>query len=114
MSFLRHGEIYRPIQKRERPAHDRPQPHRYDEFPAGYSLAGCAPAEPASASPAVAHRAGNALGSTIKKQRTANHLLTACLTQGDNLRVTGTKDLRNHRDWQFQLHQAQHHPYPGR
>jgi len=85
MSFLRHGEIYRPMQKRERPAHDRPQPHRYDEFPAGYSLAGCAPAEPASASPAVAHSAGNALGSTIKKQRTANHLLTMCLTQGDNL-----------------------------
>ena len=87
MSFLRHGEIYRPMQKRERPAHDRPQPHRYDEFPADYSLAGCAPAEPAAASPAVAHSAGNALGSTIKKQRTANHLLTACLTQGDNLRI---------------------------
>jgi hypothetical protein len=75
MSFLRHGEIYRPIQKPERPALDRPQPHRYDEFPAGYSLAGCAPAEPASASPAVAHSAGNAFRSTIKKQRTANHLL---------------------------------------
>jgi hypothetical protein len=87
MSFLRHGEIYRPMQKRERPAHDRPQPHRYDEFPAGYSLVGCAPAEPASASPAVAHNAGNPLGSTIKKQRTANRLLTACLTQGDNLRA---------------------------
>ena len=84
MSFLRHGEIYRPMQKRERPAHDRPQPHRYDEFPAGYSLAGCAPAEPASPSPAITHSAGNALGSTIKMQRTANHLLTACLTQGDN------------------------------
>ena len=86
MSFLRHGEIYRPMQKRERPAHDRPQPHRYDEFPAGYSLAGCAPAEPASPSPAITHSAGNALGSTIKMQRTANHLLTACLTQGDNPR----------------------------
>ena len=87
MSFLRHGEIYRPMQKRGRPAHDRPQPHRYDEFPAGYSLAGCAPAEPASPSPAITHSAGNALGSTIKMQRTAKHLLTACLTQGDNPNV---------------------------
>jgi hypothetical protein len=85
MSFLRHGEIYRPMQKRERPANDRPRPHRYDEFPAGYSLAGCAPAEPTSASPAAVHTAAKTLGSTIKMQRTANHLLTACLTQGDNL-----------------------------
>src|SRR5580692_9386372 len=85
MSFLRHGEIYRPMQKRERPANDRPRPHRYDEFPAGYSLAGCAPAEPTSASPAAVHTATKTLGSTIKMQRTANHLLTACLTQGDNL-----------------------------
>src|SRR5580692_6796499 len=85
MSFLRHGEIYRPMQKRERPANGRPRPHRYDEFPAGYSLAGCAPAEPTSASPAAVHTAAKTLGSTIKMQRTANHLLTACLTQGDNL-----------------------------
>jgi hypothetical protein len=84
MSFLRHGEIYRPMKMRERPVHHRPRPHRYDEFPAGYSLAGCAPAEPASASPAGAHNAGNALGGTIKTQRAADHLLTACLTQGDN------------------------------
>ena len=91
MSFFRHEEIYRPMDSRNvpgRPAHDRPRPHRYDEFPAGYSLAGCAPAEPASASPAAQHSAAKTLGSTIKMQRTANHLLTACLTQGDNLMVT--------------------------
>ncbi len=29
-----------------------PRPHRFDESAAGYSLAGCSPAEPASASPA--------------------------------------------------------------
>src|SRR5258706_4560832 len=29
----------------------RPAPHRLDEFPAGYSLDGCSPAEPPSASP---------------------------------------------------------------
>jgi hypothetical protein len=46
MSFRRHWEIY--------PSdggailHDRAPAHRLDEFPAGYSLAGCAPALPAS------------------------------------------------------------------
>ena len=89
MSFPRHEEIYHPIgtaNRLGRPTRDRPSPHRYDEFPAGYSLAGCAPAEPASASPAGAHGAAEAVGSTIETQRTANRLLTACLTQGDNLR----------------------------
>ena len=86
MSFFRHEEIYRPMDVRivpGRPAQDRPRPHRYDEFPAGYSSAGCAPAEPASASPAEAHLAGIGPGSTIDLQRTANRLLTPCLTQGD-------------------------------
>ena len=30
-----------------------PAAHRFDEFPAGYPLAGCSPAEPASVSPAM-------------------------------------------------------------
>ena len=88
MSFFRHEEIYRPMDSRNvpgRPWHDRPRPHRYDEFPAGYSSAGCAPAEPASASPAEAHLAGFGSSSTIELQRTVNRLLTLCLTQGDNL-----------------------------
>ena len=87
MSFFRHEEIYRPMDVRivpGRPAQDRPRPHRYDEFPAGYSSAGCAPAKPASASPAEAHLAGIGPGSTIDLQRTANYLLIPCLTQGDN------------------------------
>ena len=56
MSFFRHAEIYRsdviqPMQvPRSSPA-TAPRSHRLDEFPAGYSLAGCSPAEPASASP---------------------------------------------------------------
>src|SRR3954469_8165002 len=49
MSFLRHGEIYPPMDGG--PAVPGPA-HRLDGFPTGYSLAGCSPAEPASASPA--------------------------------------------------------------
>src|SRR5215470_9834488 len=93
MSFSRHEEIYRPMSSwsstPRRSSSDRPEAHRYDEFPAGYSLAGCAPAEPAFASPAGAHRVAVSSGSTIEKQRTARSVLTACLTQGDN----PTKDL---------------------
>ena len=48
MSFFRHEEIYRPMGSSGsvpgRPPKDRRRPHRLDEFPAGYSLAGCAPA----------------------------------------------------------------------
>jgi hypothetical protein len=72
MSFLRHEEIYRsdvfskPVEGWGRSAASRwsaPEPSQRtrrkervlpivrDEFPAGYSLAGCSPAEPASASP---------------------------------------------------------------
>ena len=88
MSFWRHGEIYPPMRSSApgRPRQGRPSPHRYDEFPAGYSLAGCAPAEPASASPADTQVGANALSSTIEKQRTVGRPLTACLTQGDNPR----------------------------
>ena len=72
MSFLRHGKIYRSDEifsdekGRGRGTASRwsaPEPGQKtrrkervwlivrDEFPAGYSLAGCSPAEPASASP---------------------------------------------------------------
>jgi len=87
MSFFRHEEIYRSMDNRNVPGrswHDRPRPHRYDEFPDGYSSAGCAPSEPASALPAGAHLAGFGSGSTIELQRTVNRLLAPCLTQGDN------------------------------
>jgi putative transposase len=56
MSFFRHREIYRPMWDsswRSLGATTAAAPtHRLDEFPAGYSLAGCSPALPASASPA--------------------------------------------------------------
>ena len=61
MSFFRHGEIYRSDGGSNRvrePAETGPPDHRADESPAGYSLAGCSPAEPASASPAGNYDSG--------------------------------------------------------
>jgi hypothetical protein len=61
MSFFRHQEIYRidgtPALTRSGPQ-DRSPDHRFDESPAGYSLASCSPAELASASPAEADSEG--------------------------------------------------------
>jgi hypothetical protein len=46
MSFLRHREIYSDGQTTEPPGNaGSPEAHR-NEFPAGYSLAGCSPGEP--------------------------------------------------------------------
>ena len=84
MSLLRHREIYRSDmirlvrERRQR----RPRPHRLDEFPAGYSSAGCPPAEPASASPAVDHSALQSSCQSIAFHRTANSVLTVCLSPG--------------------------------
>jgi hypothetical protein len=61
MSFFRHGEDYRPDgtdasrgaeSKTRSGPQTAPQTIGFDESPTGYSLAGCSPAEPASASPA--------------------------------------------------------------
>jgi len=52
--FSRHGEIYRSdveAKGRERQLCPLPALIGVDESPAGYSSAGCSPAEPASASP---------------------------------------------------------------
>jgi len=73
MSFLRHTEIYRsdvltgftpgkvppPVDRhsarvKRRDGRSAPDFIVFDEFPAGYSSAGCSPAEPASASPTTA------------------------------------------------------------
>ncbi len=62
MSFLRHGKIYRWDRETARTVSPA---HPIDESPAGYSLAGCSPAEPDSASPAEAMVTQNqALGIT--------------------------------------------------
>jgi transposase InsO family protein len=63
MSFFRHGEIYRwdhkPTEHGERNRFNSPA-HPIDESPTGYSLAGCSPAEPDSASPATDYSQGEA------------------------------------------------------
>jgi len=56
VSFPRHGEIFRNEGGRSAgQAWARPSPPHFDEFPVGYSLAGCSPAEPASASPTASY-----------------------------------------------------------
>jgi len=57
MSFLKHGQIYRPMGSSLLAGGEAifcyaPATDRLDESAAGYSLAGCSPAESASASPA--------------------------------------------------------------
>jgi hypothetical protein len=65
LEFLRHMEIYQSDERKQAGAGDRmgawkterarlcghALAHRLDEFPVGYSLASCSPAELASASP---------------------------------------------------------------
>ena len=87
MSFSRHGEIYRSdglgfvgAGRRARWA-DAPA-HRLNEFPAGYSLAGCSPAEPASASPAEEKFTMKAAPQASFFQRTGKTCLAGCLTVG--------------------------------
>jgi putative transposase len=55
MSFFRHPEIYRSDAAglSGEPGEPSSPAHRFDESPTGYSSAGCSPAEPASASPAI-------------------------------------------------------------
>ncbi len=58
MSFFRHQEIFQSdvgLKTEREPAETGSPDHRLDESPAGYSSAGCSPAEPASASPAEDH-----------------------------------------------------------
>jgi transposase InsO family protein len=64
MSFFRHGEIYRWEKKHPQgdgePNQPSSPPHPINESPTGYSLTGCSPAEPASASPAIGNLQGDA------------------------------------------------------
>src|SRR6266446_1558395 len=80
MSFLRHPEIF-PSDGGANLAANAPA-HRLDEFPVGYSLAGCAPAEPAAASPTDHHFARSLFRRTMSFPRTACCGLTGCLSRG--------------------------------
>jgi hypothetical protein len=53
LSFSRHREIYQSDEQKSERARlfSHALAHRLDEFPVGYSLASCSPAELASASP---------------------------------------------------------------
>lgn len=80
MSFQRHREIY--PSDGDAGITDGVPAYRLDEFPAGYSLAGCAPALPASASPAASEYALSSSCRSITFHRTVNSVLTVCLTPG--------------------------------
>jgi predicted outer membrane protein len=82
MSFLRHGEIYRSdvFDWSGNGMDAVPGLIVCDEFPAGYSSADCSPAGSASASPTVHHFAIKSSCRSIVFHRTANSVLTACLS----------------------------------
>ncbi len=80
MSFLRHQEIF-PSDGGAGLAASAPA-HRLDEFPAGYSSAGCSPAEPASASPAEYDCALKSSCRSRSFHRTACCVLTVCVSRG--------------------------------
>ena len=70
--------------------------HRLDEFPAGYSLAGCAPAVPASASPTVPEYALKSSRRSIIFHQPVNSVLIVCLTLGGSPTLqTGDGSSRN-------------------
>jgi transposase InsO family protein/putative hemolysin len=90
VSFSRHEEIYRsgkrprgrPRKVRGEPVSPGPPAHRIDESPVGYSLAGCSPAEPASASPTGAESETTSAQTTTEIRPMANCQNSNCLTQG--------------------------------
>src|SRR5512146_2529353 len=86
MSFLRHREIF-PSDGGAGFTANAPA-HRPDEFPAGYSSAGCSPAGPASASPAEHQYAVMSSCRSRIFHPTANSVLTVCLSPGGHRILT--------------------------
>jgi hypothetical protein len=84
MNFLRHREIF---PSDEDASVAGALAHRLDEFPAGYSLAGCAPALPASASPTASEYAVALSCRSMTFHAPVNCVLTVCLTPGDRSNV---------------------------
>src|SRR5947208_11955538 len=90
MSFLRHREIYQVETGGRGRNRGYARTSRLDESPVGYSLAGCSPAEPASASPT---------GGTLQQWRGALQLAIRCylkttLTRGLTLGAHPNTELR--------------------
>src|SRR5262249_6101585 len=83
MSFLRHQEIF-PSDGGANLTANTPA-HRLDEFPAGYSLAGCSPAWPASTSPTGTEYAVQSVCWSRTFHRTARCVLTICVSRGDKV-----------------------------
>src|SRR6266403_869200 len=87
MSFLRQQQIWPPIGSLARTGGEplsgfAPGSHRLDESAAGYSLAGCAPAEPAAASPGEYEYALQSSCRSRSFHPTANSVLTVCVSPG--------------------------------
>ena len=84
MSFFRHPEIYRSdvFDWSGSGASAAPGFIVCDEFPAGYSSADCSPAGSASASPTADHFALKSSCRSMAFHRTANSVLTVCLSPG--------------------------------
>jgi hypothetical protein len=105
MSFPRHREIYRPMWPfcpRSLGATTAAAPtHRLDEFPAGYSLAVCSPALPASASPAGNQYALQSFCRSRIFQRTANSVLTVCVSPGGKRKMLRTRKAVANSNWVF-------------
>src|SRR5258706_16254379 len=97
MSFSRHSEIY-PSDGGAGFAANAPA-HRLDEFPAGYSSAGWSPPEPTSASPAEYDCAVKSYGRSRSFHRTANCVLTVCVSRGGKRRMSS----RSHFDAKLPL-----------
>src|SRR5436853_5877844 len=90
MSFLRHREIYQVETGGRGRNRGYARTSRLDESPVGYSLAGCSPAEPASASPT---------GGTLQQWRGALQLAIRCylkttLTRGLTLGAHPTETVK--------------------
>ena len=61
---------------------DHAPAHRLNEFPVSYSLTGCAPALPVSASPTALEYAVQSSCRPTVFQRTSNSVLTICVSRG--------------------------------
>jgi hypothetical protein len=89
MSFFGHREIFR--NDPGATLSDYARAHRPDESPVGCSSAACSPASPASALPTGSQCALNSSCWSTDFHRTANCVLTVCLTPGG--RPTGVAAL---------------------